>query len=208
MRKMVIVLIAAGLAATPAAAAGRFSLAGGYALGTRAMIGGGPAAELSLEIPLSRSLSFEIVSGYAQVAAKDDPTGLRAGTVRIVPLEAGLRFRAGLGRTLSLFAAAGAGLGLPFSSLDPDLAAGWEAVGFDIEEKLDPSFSASARFGLEAELNPGIGLVLEAGYRMLRAGGSWSIKDSLDGESVSGEWSGLSLDHFFFGLGLSFDLGR
>jgi hypothetical protein len=113
-----------------------------------------------------------------------------------------------LGRTLSLFAAAGAGLGLPFSSLDPDLAAGWEAVGFDIEEKLDPSFSASARFGLEAELNPGIGLVLEAGYRMLRAGGSWSIKDSLDGESVSGEWSGLSLDHFFFGLGLSFDLGR
>ena len=172
------------------------------------MIGGGPAFGLSFELPISRALSFELGSGYVQAAAKDDPTGLRAGTLRVVPLEAGLRARLGLGRSLALFAGVGAGLSLPFSSLDPDLAEAWEAVGFNIEEKLHPSFSASARCGLEAVLAPGINFILEARYRFLRAGGIWSIGDDLGSESAEGSFSGLSLDHFVFGLGLSFALGR
>ncbi len=208
MRKLVIALLALGLAALPAAAGPRFSLTGGYALGTRSLVGGGPAVGLSLELPLARGLSFEVGTGYLQIATEDDPAGLRAGTLRAVPLEAGLRARLRLGPTLALFAGAGAGLSLPFSSLDADLAAAWESVGFSIEEKPDLAFSASARLGFEALIGPGINLILEAGYRFLRIGGSWSISDDLGSEAAAGTFSGLRFDHFVFGLGLSFALGR
>jgi hypothetical protein len=207
MKKAVLALITAALAAAPAAAAGRFTLTGGYVLGTSAMIGGGPRAGLSLQIDILRGLSFEIGTAYLQASTKDDPEGLRAGIVRLVPLEAGLRGRLALGPGFFVFLGAGAGITVPFSSVDADLAKAWTAVGFTLEEKVKTGFSASARCGCEALLTPQLGIVLEAGYRFYRAGGNWSISDDFGSDETSGTFSGLNLDSIVLGLGLSFSFG-
>jgi hypothetical protein len=208
MKKALVILIMAALAVVPAAAAGRFNLTGGYAHGLNAKIGGGFAAGLGYEISITRGFSFEIGASYAQLNTEDNPVGLRTGIVRLVPIEVGLRGRLPLGKYIALYAGAGAGLALPFSSIDSSLEEKWTAIGFSLTEKLNPGFSASGRCGLEVVLTSQMRFILEAGYRFLRAGGSWTISDNLGSDSAEGTFSGLNLDSVFGGVGFSFSFGQ
>ncbi|MCX6561510.1 MAG: outer membrane beta-barrel protein [Candidatus Aminicenantes bacterium] len=207
-KTLILMMIAALAAAVPAAAAGQFTLVGGYALTTNAHIGGGVAFGLLLSLPIARGLSLELGASRLQVSTSDDPDGLSAGSVSLIPIEVGLRGRIPLGQKMALFAAAGAGITLPHFAFDAGLVKSWTDIGFSLEEKLDLSFSASARCGLEAALTPRLGLVLEAGYRFCRAKGSWAIRDAVGSESVSGTFTGLNLDSIVLGLGLAFSFGR
>jgi hypothetical protein len=207
-KTLILCLVLALAAAVPAAAAGQFTLSGGYALTPNAHLGGGVAFGLTMSLPLSRGLSLELGASRLQISTSDDPEGLSAGSVGLIPIEVGLRGRIPLGSKLALFAAAGAGITLPHFAFDDGLVASWTAIGFSLEEKLDPAFSASARLGLEAALTPQLGLVLEAGYRLCRAKGSWAIRDTEGSESASGTFSGLNLDSIVMGLGLAFSFGR
>jgi hypothetical protein len=209
MKKTLILCLAMALAAAvPAAATGQFTLAGGYALTPNAHLGGGPAFGLTMSLPITRGLSLELGASWLQVASSDDPEGLSAGSLGLIPIEVGLRGCIPLGSKMALFAAAGAGITLPHFAFDDGLVKSWTAIGFGLEEKLDLAFSASARCGLEAALTPRLGLVLEVGYRFCRAKGSWTIRDTEGSESASGTFSGLNLDSIVMGLGLAFSFGR
>jgi hypothetical protein len=202
---LTLAVLAAGL---PAVAAGRFTLSGGYALTGNAKIGNGGVVGFAAGFEIARSLSLDFAASGLLASNESDPVGLSAGSLLLVPVEAGLTGRFKLGSFLALFAGIRAGVALPFHTLDSGLVKSWTAIGFSLEEKLGLALTASARLGLEAALTKGTWAILEAGYRLCRANGTWRISDDLGSESVDGTMKGVNLDSFFVGLGLSFAFGR
>lgn len=209
MKRRALALILAALAAAlPAAADGRLTLNGGYALTSNAKIGNGAIAGFAVSFGITGGLSLDLAASGLLASTDGDPEGLSAGSLLLIPVEIGLTGRFKLGSTLALFAGARAGLALPLHSLDSGLVKNWTAIGFSLEEKLGLGYAASARLGIEAALTPASWVFLEAGYRLCRANGTWSIRDDLGSESTEGTMKGVNLDSAVVALGLSFSFGR
>ena len=207
MKKAAILAAAALLAtAAPAWAGVRIGLLGGYALTPAAELGQGLAYGAHVSFDLAPNFAVEIGALRFQAPVASSATGLSKGTLGVVPIEMDLKVHFPVSAKLELFVAAGGGVYWPQYTQDAAAAQAWTAVGFTISQNLDITVGFHFRGGLELALSKGIGLVLEARYATAKADGTWTLTDNLGGPSLTGKFTGLSLDAVVFGLGLNFAL--
>lgn len=200
-----IVILAA---AVPSTAAVRLGLLGGYALTPNANLGGGVAYGAGLAFEVVPHFSLELGVLRFQVSTTSAPDGLSQGTLGLVPIELGFSVRIPLAAGFKLLLGAAGGFVLPQFSLDPQFVKDWEAVGFSIEEKVDPAFGFHVRGGFEADLSAQIAVFIEARYSMCRPKGYWTLSDRDGIGDLDGTIESLNFDSLIFGLGLVFSFGR
>lgn len=185
----------------------RIAVLGGYALPIQKGYGSAFAYGAGLSIDLHRNFALELRGVRYQSQIEGSLEGLSKGALAVMPVEIGLQGRFPLsGEKLVPFVAVGAGYFFHNFSLDPQVAADWDKLGFSISEKLDNAVGFHVGAGLEIGLNQGLALVLEARFRIVQSRGSWVMSDLIGNEDISGDLSQLSQSSIVFGLGLQFSI--
>jgi hypothetical protein len=201
IKRFFVIVAALLLPAAAAEAAFHLDLRAGYGRFADKSYGGAVVYGASLGFDLTRNLSLEICGTRLDGSATATTDGLSAGQLAVMPLEIMVegRFPFGDGKWAA-FAAFGGGFVLTSFTYDATAAASWTAAGFAVVENVQSTACATASAGLEYALGRTSALRLEARYRVAKPSGTWSITDSLSGESVSGTLDKLSLDSLTVGL--------
>ncbi len=186
-------------------AAVHFSLLGGYALPTDKNYAKAFAYGAGLSFDLHKNFAIELSVLRFQSPVAGSEEGLSKGTLAVLPLEICLRgqFPLANGRFIPYFTV-GAGYFLNRFSLDSQIVAGWELVGFRISEKLDSSVGYHFGAGLEIALNKSLAVAMDARFHIAEARAAWTMTDLAGNEEISGELKNLDLGSIVVGIGFKF----
>jgi len=200
---LAILLIATGAGWCQAAV--RIGILAGYAQPFEKVYGGGFAYGAGLSFDLHRNIALELRTVRYQYSLEGSLDGLSKGTLSVMPVEIGFKGRFPLaGEKIVPYITVGGGYSFHQFTIDPQLAAVWEKIGFGFTEKMNNAFGFHAGAGLEIVLTPGLALVLDASFRFVRSEGSWTMSDLVGGQEVSGDLAKLGQNSVVFGLGLQF----
>jgi len=188
-------------------AAVHISILGGYTLPTEKNYARAFAYGAGLSFDLHKYFAIE-VSGLryeSSVAGSED--GLSKGTLAVLPLEVSLKGQFPLsGGRFTPYFAVGAGYCIYQFSLDPQIVANWEKVGFRITEKLDNAIGFHFGAGLEVALNRSLALVFDAKFRFAEGNAAWTMTDQTGEVEISGDLEKLDQGSIVLGIGLKFSL--
>jgi len=188
-------------------AAVHISILGGYTLPTEKNYARAFAYGAGLSFDLHKYFAIE-VSGLryeSSVAGSED--GLSKGTLAVLPLEVSLKGQFPLsGGRFTPYFAVGAGYCIYQFTLDPQIVADWEKVGFRITEKLDNAIGFHFGAGLEVALNRNLALVFDAKFRFAEGNAAWTMTDQTGEVEISGDLEKLDQGSIVLGIGLKFSL--
>jgi opacity protein-like surface antigen len=180
---------------------------GGYALPTEKNYAQAFAYGAGLSFDLHKYLAIELsgIRYESSVAGSED--GLSKGTLAVLPFEVSLKGQLPLsGGRFTPYFAVGAGYSIYQFSLDPQIVANWEKVGFRITEKLDNAIGFHFGAGLEVALNRSLALVFDAKYRFAEGNAAWTMTELAGNEEISGDLEKLDQGSIVLGIGLKFSL--
>jgi opacity protein-like surface antigen len=188
-------------------AAVHISILGGYALPTDKNYAQAFAYGAGLSFDLHKYFAVELSGIRYETSVAGAEDGLSKGTLAVLPLEVSFKKQFPLsGGRFTPYFAVGVGYSFFQFSLDPQLAAGWEKVGFRITEKLDNAIGFHFGAGLEVALNGSLALVIDAKYRFAEANASWTMTELVGNEEISGNLEKLDQGSIVLGIGLKFSL--
>ncbi len=188
-------------------AAVHISLLGGYALPTQKNYAQAFAYGAGLSFDLHKYFAIELSGIRYESSTAGSEDGLSKGTLAVLPLEVSLKGQLPLsGGRFTPYFAVGAGYSIYQFSLDPQIVADWEKVGFRITEKLDNAIGFHFGGGLEVALNRSLALVIDARFRFTEGKAAWTMTDQTSKEEISGELEKLDQGSLVLGIGLKFSL--
>jgi opacity protein-like surface antigen len=188
-------------------AAIHFSILGGYALPTQKNYAQAFAYGAGLSFDLHRYFAIELSGIRYETSVAGAEDGLSKGTLAVLPLEVSLKGQFPLsGGRFTPYFAVGVGYSIYQFSLDRQLVADWEKVGFSITEKLDNAIGFHFGAGLEVALNLSLALVIDARFRFAEGNAAWTMTDQTGKEQISGELEKLDQGSIVLGIGLKFSL--
>jgi len=88
--------------------------------------------------------------------------------------------------------------------LDSKLVQSWNALGFNISEKLESAPGLHAGGSVDVRLTERFAVNFDMRYCRIASKGSWSQVDRISGETVSGSNDRVKLDMIMAGIGLKF----
>ncbi len=89
-------------------------------------------------------------------------------------------------------------------NLDEEITDSWDALGFDIEEKVENAIGYHIGAGIDIFITKNIALNADVRYCMAKIKGSWTLTDQVISTSISGDIENLSLNSLIFGGGFKF----
>ncbi len=180
---------------------------GGYALPTDKNYAQAFAYGAGLSYDLHKYFAIELSGIRYESSVVGSGDGLSKGTLAVLPLEVSLKGQLPLsGGRFTPYFAVGAGYSIYQFTLDPQIAADWEKVGFRITEKLDNSIGFHFGAGLEVALNRSLALVFDARFRFAEGNAAWTMTDQTGNEEISGNLEKLDQGSIVLGIGLKFSL--
>lgn len=207
MKRLGLVLLAAGLlSASPALADVYLGFQGTASIPTGENYKARTGGILTAGWSWNPRFALELGLGYWPVPVTASSSGLSRGTLSMFPVEFAFRARWPVGTKFQLSGEAGLGNAFTAFSLDAETVAAWEALGFEIDELVKDDPSAHLGIGLEYALSERWSVTLGARYHILRTRGTWTITDTISGETASGNIKKLNFDAFTLSLGVKFAL--
>ena len=98
----------------------------------------------------------------------------------------------------------GGGYYLNQFNLDQEIIDTWDALGFDIEEKVENAIGYHLGAGIDLFLTKNVALNADVRYFMAKIKASWTLTDQIIGTETSGDLEDLNLNSLIFGGGLKF----
>jgi outer membrane protein W len=176
-------------------------LEAGYIIPSEDNFGKTPAFGLSFFYSLSKQFRVELKGYFSPVDVENNPEGLSAGTLNVIPLQLSLQYRLNISPRFIPYAGAGVGYYLNNFSLDKNDQ--WRNLGFDINEEVDNVFGYHFGAGIDYFIKSNMAVNIDIRYCIASFDGSYTITEEVSGISQSGNIEG-DLNHIFFGIGVKF----
>ncbi|UCE22235.1 MAG: outer membrane beta-barrel protein [Candidatus Aminicenantes bacterium] len=130
--------------------------------------------------------------------------GLSKGKLTVMPIQLSIQARLPVTRQFVPYIQGGGGYYLNSFALDGEISDTWDALGFDVEEKIENSFGYHFGAGLDFFITEKIAISADFKYCIVKSKGSWSLTDRISGTVTSGDLENLNLNTMMFGVGLKF----
>ena len=153
---------------------------------------------------ISKNLSIELSGLRFQNDVEGSADGLSKGRLSVVPIQLSIQVRLPVTQGFIPYVLGGGGYYLNSFELDGEIVGTWDALGFDVEEKIDHSFGYHFGAGFDVFISGNIALSANVRYCLVQAKGSWSLTDQIGGTSTQGSIENLNLNTIIFGAGLKF----
>jgi opacity protein-like surface antigen len=177
----------------------------GYAMPSESIYGGGVMFGGRLCFSITRNIGIELKGLMFQSTVKD-PEGLKLsdGKLSLIPLQVSLQGRFPVGEKFVPYLGAGLGYYISSFEIDSEISDDWNALGFDIEEKVESALAYHISLGIDYFFTSNLALNAEVIYTLADSEGSWSITDQVSGTQASGVIEETDFDNFMVGIGLKY----
>ena len=176
-------------------------LEAGYIMPSDDNFGNAPAFGLSFFYSLSKQFRIELKGYFSPIEAGNDPEGLSAGTLNVIPLQLSLQYRLNSSRRFIPYV--GAGVGYYLNNFSVENSDQWQNLGFNINEEVDSVFGYHFGAGIDYFIKPNMAVNIDVRYSIASFDGSYTITEAVSGISHSGNIEG-DLNHLSFGAGIKF----
>ena len=176
-------------------------LEAGYVMPSEDNFGKSPAFGLSFFYSLSKQFRVELKGYFSPIDVENDPEGLGAGTLNVIPLQLSLQYRMNISRRFIPYL--GAGVGYYLNNFSVENSDQWQRLGFNINEEVDSVFGYHFGAGIDYFIKPNMAVNIDVRYAIASFDGSFVITEEVSGISHGGNISG-DLNHIFFGVGVKF----
>jgi len=176
-------------------------LEAGYIIPSDDNFGKTPAFGLSFFYSLSKQFRVELKGYFSPIDVENNPEGLSAGTLNVIPLQLSLQYRLSISRRFIPYA--GAGVGYYLNNFSVESNDQWQNLGFDISEEADSVFGYHFGAGIDYFIKSNMAVNIDIRYCIASFDGSYTITEEVSGISQSGNIEG-DLNHIFFGIGIKF----
>jgi outer membrane autotransporter protein len=131
----------------------------------------------------------------------NDPEGISAGTLNVIPLQLSLQYRLRINPRFIPYVGAGVGYYLNQFSLEGKDQ--WRTLGYIITEEYDSVFGYHFGAGIDYVIKPNMAVNIDVRYSIASFKGSYSITEVVSGISQGGNIE-RDLNHIIFGAGIKF----
>jgi len=133
-----------------------------------------------------------------------DPEALSKGKLSVMPIQLSIQARFPISWRFLPYLVGGGGYYLNRFNLDQEITDAWDALGFDIEEKVENAIGYHIGAGIDLFISKNIALNADVRYFITKIKGSWTLTDQIIGTETSGDLEDLNLNSLVFGGGLKF----
>jgi len=168
--------------------------------------GNGIAAAGGITYTVMKFLAIELAGGYFSINEEGDttdPNALLEGKLTTIPLQFSLLFRFEMDK-IAPYIGGGVGYYLNSYEIESTITDAWNALGFTIEDAVDPGLGYHAGAGLDFLLSGNLAVNLDFKYILLNPDGTWTITDQISTTSATGDLADLNFSTFTVALGIKF----
>ena len=153
---------------------------------------------------ITKNISIEIKGMSFQSDVEGDPEALSKGKLSVMPIQLSIQARFPISWRFLPYLLGGGGYYLNRFNLDQEIIDAWDALGFDLEEKVENAIGYHFGAGIDLFLTKNIALNADIRYFIAKIKGSWTLTDQIIGAENSGSLEDLNLNSLIFGGGLKF----
>ena len=176
-------------------------LEAGYVIPSEDNFGKAPAFGLSFFYSFSKQFRLELKGYFSPIDVENNPEGLSAGTLNVIPLQLSLQYRFSIGRRFIPYV--GAGVGYYVNNFSVQNNDQWQNLGFNINEEVDSVFGFHFGAGIDYFIKSNMAVNIDIRYCIASFNGSYTITEEVSGISHGGNIEG-DLNHIFLGIGIKF----
>jgi outer membrane protein W len=153
---------------------------------------------------ITKNVSIELQGLRFQSDVEGNPEALSKGKLSVIPIQLSIQARFPISWRFLPYLLGGGGYYLNRFNLDEEIIDAWDALGFDIEEKVENSIGYHFGAGIDLFITKNIALNADVRYFIAKIKGSWTLTDQIIGTENSGSLEDLNLNSLIFGGGLKF----
>lgn len=153
---------------------------------------------------ITKNISIELRGLRFQSDVEGDPEALSKGRLSVIPIQLSIQARLPISSRFIPYLSGGGGYYLNRFTLDKEITDAWDALGFDIEEKVENAIGYHFGAGIDLFFTKNIALNADIRYCIAKTNGSWTLTDQIIGTETSGDLEDLNLNSLMFGGGLKF----
>jgi outer membrane protein W len=153
---------------------------------------------------ITKNVSVELSGLRFQSDVGGDPEALSKGKLSVIPIQLSIQARFPISWRFLPYLLGGGGYYLNRFNLDREIIDAWDALGFDIEEKVENAIGYHFGAGIDLFITKNIALNADVRYFITKIKGSWTLTDQIIGTENSGSLENLNLNSLIFGGGLKF----
>jgi len=171
--------------------------------------GGGAAYGANFFLRITKNIGIEL-SGLRFQSSVQEKKGKKAGEelskgkLSVFPIQLNIQARYPLNEHIIPYAIAGAGYYLISFNLESEQKKSWEALGFDISEKVDNAFGYHFGAGVDYLFSRHFGLNASFKYCLVKTNGNWKLKDLGSNTEVAGELKEIRLNSILLDVGIRY----
>ncbi len=158
----------------------------------------------NIYLGITKNVSIEFKGLSFQSDVEGNPEALSKGKLSVIPIQLSIQARFPISNRLLLYLLGGGGYYLNRFNLDEEIIDAWDALGFDIEEKVENAIGYHFGGGIDLFITKNIALNADVRYFIAKIKGSWTLTDQIIGTENSGSLEDLNLNSLIFGGGLKF----
>jgi opacity protein-like surface antigen len=168
--------------------------------------GGGAAYGANFLFLITKNIGIELSGLRFQSSVQEKKAGeeLSKGKLSILPIQLSIQARYPLNKQIIPYAIAGAGYYLISFDIDNELKKSWEALGFDINEKVDNAFGLHFGAGVDYLFSRHFALDASFKYCLAKSKGNWKLKDLGSNTEVSGNLKEIKSNSILLGVGVRY----
>ena len=155
-------------------------------------------------IGITKNVSIELKGLSFQSDVEGNPEALSKGKLSVIPIQLSIQARFPISWRFLPYLLGGGGYYLNRFNLDKEIIDAWDALGFDIEEKVENAIGYHFGAGIDLFITKNIALNADVRYFIAKIKGSWTLTDQAIGTETSGVIEDLNLNSLIFGGGLKF----
>jgi outer membrane protein W len=153
---------------------------------------------------ITKNVSIELEGLSFQSDVEGDPEALSKGKLSVIPIQLSIQAKFPISWRFLPYLLGGGGYYLNRFNLDKEIIDTWDALGFDIEEKVENAIGYHFGAGIDLFITKNIALNADVRYFIAKIKGSWTLTDQIIGTENSGSLEDLNLNSLIFGGGLKF----
>ncbi len=153
---------------------------------------------------ITKNVSIELQGLIFQSDVEGNPEALSKGKLSVIPIQLSIQARFPISWRFLPYLLGGGGYYLNRFNLDREIIDAWDALGFDIEEKVENAIGYHFGAGIDLFITKNIALNADIRYFIAKIKGSWTLTDQIIGTENSGSLENLNLNSLIFGGGLKF----
>lgn len=176
----------------------------GYAMPAENNYGSGLKYGGNICLGITKNVSIELKGLSFQSDVEGDPEALSKGKLSVMPIQLSVQARFPISWRFLPYLVGGGGYYLNRFNLDEEITDAWDALGFDLEEKVENAIGYHLGAGIDLFITKNIALNADVRYCIAKIKGSWTLTDQTIGTETSGVLEDLNLNSLIFGGGLKF----